>query len=200
MDPGGAERVMLARIRAGDREAFEAVVHETWDDLVEHLSSLLGSQEAAQDAAQETFIRLWEHRERWVDGSARGLVFRMGRNVALDEIRKERVRSHWTEREAREPGPSPGAAGPDELAELSECEARFRQALEALTPARRETVELVRLRGLSHREAAEALEISGQTVANRMTLALADLRILLADLLPQLASGEAGPARETNGG
>jgi transmembrane sensor len=33
--------------------------------LVEYLSTIVGSDEAAQDAAQEAFVRLWEHRDRW---------------------------------------------------------------------------------------------------------------------------------------
>jgi len=94
-----------------------------------------------------------------------------------------------------------GESGPEDVAELGEYELRFREALASLTPGRREVIELVRLRGLTHQEAADALEISQQTVANRMTLALADLRVLLADILPDLkAHRPATTARETHDG
>jgi RNA polymerase sigma factor (sigma-70 family) len=174
--------VVLARIRSGEREAFEGLVEETWEDLVEHLTWILGSRDAAEDASQETFVRLWERREQWHDGSARALVFRIGRNLAFDIRRRERRLSDWAAMEAAvvEVG-----IGPDDFAEASECEQRFRRALASLASGRREVIELVRLRGLTHHEAAEALGISQQTVANRMTLALADLRVLLADVLPQ---------------
>ena len=188
----------LVRIRAGERDAFEGLVNATWGDLVEHLTWILGSRDAAEDAGQEAFTRLWERRERWEAGSARALVFRIGRNLAFDARRRERVRRDWAEREAIV---VQSGAGPDDLAAASECERAFRKALSALTPARREVIELVRLRGLSHQEAAEALEISLQTVANRMTLALADLRVLLADVLPSVeAELHATPGRETNDG
>jgi RNA polymerase sigma-70 factor (ECF subfamily) len=190
----------LARIRAGERAAFERLVEGTWDDLVDHLAWILGSREAAEDAGQEAFIRLWERRERWRDGSARALVVRIGRNLAFDARRRERVRRDWAAREARAAEHVTGL-GADALAEMSEYEACFRRALAALTPGRREVVELVRLRGLTHQEAAEALEISQQTVANRMTLALADLRALLADALPGLRAGaRVTHDRETNDG
>lgn len=171
----------LDRIRAGDRDAFERLVAGTWDDLVDHLTWILGSPDAAEDVGQEAFVRLWERRERWHDGSARALVFRIARNLAFDMRRRERVRRDWA---AAEAAVIESGTEPDELAEASECERSFRRALAALTPGRREVIELVRLRGLTHQEAAEALEISRQTVANRMTLALADLRVLLADVLP----------------
>jgi RNA polymerase sigma-70 factor (ECF subfamily) len=190
--------VILARIRAGDRDAFAGLVNEVWDPLVEHLTWVLGSQEAAEDTGQEALIRIWERREQWHDGSARALVFRIGRNLALDVRRKERVRSDWAAREAEE---VVGEDGPEDVAQLGEYEYRFREALATLTPGRREVIELIRLRGLTHQEAAEALEISQQTVANRMTLALADLRVLLADILPDLkAHRPATTAREIHDG
>ena len=174
----------LSRIRAGQRKAFEALVNETWDDLAEYVSSILASREAAEDVCQDAFIRVWEFRDRWHDGSARALVFRIGRNLAFDLRRRERVRRTWVAQQR----PTEHCTVPtDELAESSYLELRFREALSALTPGRRQAVESVRLRGLTHQEAAEALGISRQTVANRMTLALADLRILLADVLPNCA-------------
>lgn len=176
--------MILSRIRAGDREAFETFVNETWDDLVEYLTWVLASREAAEDTCQDAFVRLWEQRERWRDGSARSLLFRIARNLAFDARRREQVRREWA---AREGATAPTWSGSDEDAELSELECRFQEALAALTPARRETVESVRLRGLTHEEAAAALGVSQQTIANRMTLALADLRLLLSDVLPDSA-------------
>lgn len=184
---GQMTEVSLAGITAGDGEAFARLVHGVWDDLVDHLAWILESREAAEDAAQEALIRIWEQRERWHDGSARALVFRMARNLAFDARRRERVRREWADREAEV---AQTGVEPDALAETSEYEQRFREALQALTPGRREAIELVRLKGLTHQEAAEAIGISQQTVANRMTLALADLRVLLADVLPQLRPGE----------
>ena len=186
--------MVLSRIRAGDQEAFAALVADTWDDLVEHLAWLLGSREAAQDAAQEAMIRIWERREEWHEGSARGLVFRIGRNAALDARRREKVRLRWRSAQVKEPSPPP--EGPEEEMRWSEYEGRLRSALDALPPARREVVELVRLRGLTHREVAELLGLSQQTVANRMTLALAELRTILADLLPELMTHPQPPAEE----
>ena len=58
---------------------------------------------------------------------------------------------------------------------------RFGEALESLPPRRREVFELVRLRGLSHRDAAEVLELSNRTVANHLRLAMKDMRDMLSD-------------------
>lgn len=182
----------LSRIRAGERAAFETLVSDTWDDLVDYLTWILASRDAAEDACQDAFLRLWEQRERWHDGSARALLFRIGRNLAFDAKRRERIRRKWAERETTTPG---GWRDAEEQAQISELEHRFREALAALTPARRKTVESVRLHGLTHVEAAEALGVSRQTIANRMTLALADLRLLLRDVLPDATAKGARTAR-----
>jgi RNA polymerase sigma factor (sigma-70 family) len=183
---GILERMSLAEIGVGRKDAFEDLVNEAWDDLVNYLTWILASREAAEDSCQEAFLRLWERREQWHDGSARALVFRIGKNLAYDARRRTTVRRRWVRREMEEVR---FGERPDEHYENSEVEARFRKALAGLTPSRREAVEQVRLRGLSHKEAADALGISRQTVANRMTLALKDLRVLLADVLPQLPGG-----------
>lgn len=189
--------MVLSRIRAGERDAFAHLVDATWADLVDHLTWILASRESAEDVAQEAFVRLWEKRERWQDGSGRALVFRIARNLAFDLRRRERVHRDWATRES---AVLEVASSPDDPVEASECERAFRKALACLTRGRREVIELVRLRGLTHREAAEALEISQQTVANRMTLALADLRVLLVDVLPSLETEPPMRSRESTDG
>lgn len=183
--------VTLERIRAGDPRALEELLREAWAPLVRHLASLVGSPEAAQDAAQEAFVRLWERRERWEGGSARALVFRMGRNAALDQTRRRRVRERWAGGEGT--GMPATAPAPDEDLARAELGRRVDAALAALPPRRREVFELVRFEGLSYREVADAMELSVQTVANHMSLALRDLREGLAELVapPSPAEPEA---------
>ncbi|MEQ9400673.1 MAG: sigma-70 family RNA polymerase sigma factor [Longimicrobiales bacterium] len=198
MDEGTAPRTWrfaleLERIREGDTEALGRLVADAWAPLVRYLEGLTESSEAAQDAAQEALVRLWTHRERWGGGSARAILFRIGRNVALDQGRRAEVRRRFFRREGpvladlRPPTPS------DEL-RRSEARTRIDEAIASLPPRRREVFGLVRLEGFSYREAADALGVSPQTVANQMSLALRDLRDLLADLAPEAAHGTDAPS------
>ena len=189
----------LDRIRSGDERALADLLRESWAPLVRYLGTLSETREAAEDAAQEAFVRLWEHRERWTTGTARGLLFRIGRNVALDSRRKGAVRSRlWVEAAnsaARRP-PTPI----DELLE-SEAAKRIRAAVAALPERRGEVFRLVRYHGLSYREVADALDIAELTVANHLTRALAELREHLPDLLGDNPPRRAEAAdKEGNGG
>lgn len=169
-------------------------MREAWAPLVTHLSTLVGSGAAAQDAAQEAFVRLWEHRERWESGSARAVLFRIGRNVALDERRRAAVRRRWARSPSAQP-PSP-LPTPAEEAEAAEFADRFWLALEALPPRRREVFELVRFSGLSYAETAHVMDLSEQTVANQMSRALKDLRHLLSGFLSDADAGGGAWGRE----
>lgn len=170
----------LERIRAGDVEALGELLRDAWAPLLRHLGPIAGSADAAEDAAQEAFVRLWERREHWQYGSARALLFRIGRNAALDATRRGEVR----ERRQRHPlaGP-PAPATPEEELAQTEVRARVEAALAGLAPRRREVFELVRFGGLTYQEVAEALELSPQTVANHMSFALRDLRSELAEVV-----------------
>lgn len=171
----------LERIRRGDEEALSALLLETWVPLVRYLRSLSTTIDAAEDAAQEAFVRLWERRERWEAGTARGLLFRIGRNVVLDQRRRSEVRGRLRERIGESVQLRPSTPEDDLLA--LEAATAIGQALGELPDRQREIFELVRLHGLSYREVADALQISEQTVANQMSRALATLRSGLADLL-----------------
>lgn len=183
----------LEAIRSGDPEAFGRLLREAWAPLVRYLASLLDSVEAAEDAAQEAFVRLWEHRDRWRSGSPRAVVFRIGRNVALDLKRGDKVRRRWRQKHRADQIRSPST--PDEELACKEALQRFQEALESLPPRRREVFELIRLRGLSHQEAAEVLDISYRTVANHLFLAMKDIQDMLSDF-PSQSSQEEGVSGE----
>ena len=155
--------------------------------MVRFLERRGDSLESAQDAAQEAFVRLWQYRERWSSGSAKALLYRMALNISTDRRRTAATRrQRRAEMELAEPEPP---STPEHDLESREAEARFTAALEALPKRRREVFQLVRHDGLSYREIAHVLELSPQTVANHMSMALADLRAALADLLTPAASG-----------
>jgi len=189
----------LDRIRAGDEGALADLVAEVWKPLVLYLRGILGGEDSAEDAAQEALIRFWEHRGRWTSGSARAVVFRIGRNVALDLNRQVRART----RRAVDGGDlvAPAPSGPEQDAAASELRLLLAEAIESLPPRRREVFELVRFRGLAYREVGEILGLSTQTVANHLTLAHKDLRRFLKDPSGRAATeGEAAEDRRSSGG
>jgi RNA polymerase sigma-70 factor (ECF subfamily) len=171
---------LLSRIRQGDSDALGIVLERHWPAVVRYASDILDSRDAAEDVAQETFVRLWERREAWrLEGSVRALLLRVTRNLSLDELRRRSAR-HKTARSAPQP---PLRLLPDEELEHRELRSILTRAVDSLPERRREVFVLVRHYGLSYRETAAVLDLAPQTVANHLTLAVADLRRLLRPYL-----------------
>ena len=167
----------LEGIQRGDTQALACVLERYWASVTRYASRVLESRDAGEDVAQEVFVRLWERREAWkAEGSLRALLFRLARNLAVDELRRRAAQCRAAERTSRRPTPRT----PQAVAEQEEIGAAVARALETLPERRREVFVLVRYHGLSYRDAAQVLGLSPQTVANHLSLALADLRTALA--------------------
>lgn len=170
---------LVRGLRAGDEACLQGLLDAHWAGVVRYAASILADPADAQDAAQEAFVRLWERRESWsIEGSVRGLLYTIARNAALDELRRR-------DRHAAAAGESapPTAPTPVQEAEGEELRRTAAEAVSRLPAQRREVFRLVREHGLTHREVSEVLGLSPQTVANHMSLALADLRRALRPYL-----------------
>lgn len=177
-DPPDGE-TLVRGLRAGEPWSLQRLLDAHWDGVVRYAEGILADTGDAQDAAQEAFVRLWERRETWsIEGSVRGLLYTMARNAALDELRRRDRRAA-----VATAVPAPEPTRPDRDAEGSELRRAAEGAVRRLPAQRREVFRLVREHGLSHREIADVLGLSPQTVANHMSLALADLRRALRPYL-----------------
>jgi len=177
------DREIVERLRSGDTRALERLVELYWEPLARYAEGILERGEGGDDVAQEVFVRLWSRRgSLGQEGSLRAFLYSMARNAAIDERRRERRHA------ARAALADPPAACPSPLdgAEESELAERAAAAVAALPPRRREVFRLVREGGMSYADVAAVMDISPQTVANHMSLALASLR----DALGRGTSGQ----------
>lgn len=180
--PPTSDAEILAGLRAGDASSLRELLKRHLPALRRYAERILGGLGDPQDAVQEAFIRLWTHRERWNRGtSVRSLLFTITRNAALDELRRRRREVSFSD----PPVSSRGVEIPPPLFHLQEEELWevAEKAIADLPPRRREIFRLVREGGLTYREVAEVLDLSPQTVANLMSLALRNLRVSLGPVL-----------------
>ncbi len=185
MTEEAADIALLARVLNGDEAGLAALLDRHWKSLVRYSLTILQDSDAAEDVVQQVFVRLWEHRETWgLGGSVLGLLFRMTRNLSLDESRQREARQRAVDKAANPEQP----AGPAEHVENDEIGAAIQAALAKLPQRRREVFILVREHGLSYNETAEALGIAPQTVANHLSMALSELK----EALTPVFSGQHG--------
>lgn len=176
--PSSEERrlsALMIRIVEGSPAAFQELMDGLWAELVRFAAWELADLDAAKDVVQGAFVHLWEHRRSWVAaGSPRSYLYRIVQHRIIDQRRHGKVRALWAESEMSRPHRGPPT--PADVLATKELQRAFEQAVSDLSPRRREVFYLVVIRGLGHREVAELLGISEQTVANQVSSALSAVR------------------------
>ncbi len=163
------------RIKASDREAFEAVFDALHDPLARYALQITGHKAAARDIVQYAFTSLWDMRDDLDPGeSLEALLFRIVRNRAYNTERDRRTREdkHSELRRNAEP------VQPDVAAQMDadRLEADLRAWIEELPDRQREALTLSRFENLSHESIADVMDISPRTVNNHIVQALKKLR------------------------
>lgn len=179
------ERVWVARGRAGDVGAFEAIFRRYYQHLCAFAERLLHSPDASRDAVQDVFVAIWHQRDACQGcDNLRFYLFTAVRNRVLKLIRHQRVVERTRERmtaEQRSPGTGSAPETPDEELAASELAATVELIIQQLPERSREAYLLHRREGLSYAEIADVMGVSIRTVENHIARALRGLREGLSD-------------------
>jgi RNA polymerase sigma-70 factor (ECF subfamily) len=140
---------------------------------------VLSDASAADDVAQEVFIRLWQRPHLFdpTRGSLAALLSVMARSRALDRLRADGAADRARDRLAAVEAFAPASVeGPAEALERRATSAELHGALRRLPPAQRETIELAYGRELSSAEIARLTHVGRATARSRLRLGLGKLR------------------------
>jgi RNA polymerase sigma-70 factor (ECF subfamily) len=161
-----------------DEAAFDELYGRYGRAVYAVVVRLIGDRAGSEDVVQQAFTNVWRaaagyHRER---GPARGWLFAIARNAAVDALRPRAAASRWEEPDLPDDGP-----GPDERAAAAEQAFRVHAAVDGLPDQEREVIELAYFDGLSQSEVAARLGAPLGTVKTRTRRALAHLADRLAE-------------------
>ncbi len=192
---GASERQpaeLLAAIRRGDSDAFEALARENAPALFRTALRLTGRREDAEDLVQEVLVRALPALRRF-EGRAKlsTYLFRALGNLWKNQLRsKKRSRVvEWfrrgtdddTDDERTPPDPPDREPLPTERLQARELAVEVRAAVARLDPPRRLTLLLREVEEMSYEEIAVATDVPVGTVRSRLARAREDLRRLLGD-------------------
>src|SRR5580704_9363826 len=97
---------MLAMAADDRTREFEALLAAYQDKVFRLCYSMLGDRAQAEDAAQESFLRIWKSIDRYRGDSALGTwIFSIARNVCLTAISKRAARKSAPIEEAERAAP-----------------------------------------------------------------------------------------------
>ena len=83
-----------------DNKAFERTVCMNKDRVHSYATMMLRDPTEAQDVAQETMVRLWQHRETVRLDASRSWLMRTAHNLCIDRMRRKKVRAEIEESQA----------------------------------------------------------------------------------------------------
>ncbi len=183
METLGTDELIVQRALGGDAEAFGELVRRWERRIVALTYGLLGREEDARDATQETFLAAFRNL-RGFRGEAKvsSWLHRIAVNQCLTRRRRAKVRN---ESALEEDGDNTGGfAAPIEYSPANVVEGRqrtaaVRRALNSLPIELRQVVVMKEFEELTFREIAEALDLPLSTVKSRMYTGLKQLQMRL---------------------
>jgi len=170
---------LLNLLRLGDRAAYTEIYDRYIFALLNHAYNKTRSREEAKDIVQEVFVTLWARRESLSIDYLAGYLFRSVRNIFLNQVAHQAIQDKFILSMEKFAASNDIA---DHLIREKQLMAIIEREIAALPPKMREVFVLSRKEHLSHREIAEKLAISEQTVSKQVTNALKILRVKLGVL------------------
>ncbi|HEX8846693.1 MAG TPA: sigma-70 family RNA polymerase sigma factor [Pyrinomonadaceae bacterium] len=176
---------------SGDAEAFGEIVRR-WERRIFALAyGMLGREEDARDATQETFLSAFRNL-RGFRGEAKvsSWLHRIAVNQCITRQRRAKVRGETAlEDETEADGASyfaPATASPAHAAESSERTQVIRRAVKALPTELRQVIVMKEFEELTFQEIADALDLPLSTVKSRLYTALRQLQMRLKNMASEV--------------
>ena len=170
-----SDEALLAGLASGDAEAAAAFVRRFQRRVYGLALTILREPTAAEDAAQEAFLRAWRHAETYDPRRGRVLTWLLGiaRNVAIDTVRLKRAEPLDPETLANRMLDAGESVAP--VAAFAEQQ-RLRDAMRALPVEQRRALFLSAYMGRTANEISALEGIPVGTTKTRIRTAMIRLR------------------------
>jgi len=160
----GSEKDLLARLKAGERSAFDEVMRRFHQPLLRLAASITGDRESGEDVVQDAFFRFWQGIGQFNGrASLSTYLYRITLNRAVDRIRGRRRRDGAMNRFRHQVDAV--VASP---AEKMEREDLLHAALGMLPVKFKVPLLLLEVEQMAYREIADVLGLTLNTVRSRV--------------------------------
>lgn len=167
-----SDQNLIDNIRLGDHNSFKHLFERYWSELYIYAYNILGSKIICEDLVQDVFTDLWKRAREQNIAHPKAYLYKSIKFQTLSYIRSNSIHQKYIERfqvvrtiQNLE----------DEI-NFNELDLLLSNAVKKLPKGCRTVFELSRVHCLDHKEIAEKLNISNQTVKNQISKALHHLR------------------------
>jgi len=183
------EMAWVTQAQQGSDEAFTKLVEAYQTHVYNLCYRMLGEPESAEDAAQETFLRAFQHLHRY--DSKRPFatwLLSIAAHYCIDRLRRRRFAMMSIDQDEEEGGfelPDADAPNPEAEAVHSEQRQRMQGLLKRLDAVDRAAIVLRYWEDYSEAEIAEALDLTVSAVKSRLHRARRELAGLWQEETPR---------------
>jgi RNA polymerase sigma factor (sigma-70 family) len=179
---GNVVRRMMPTERTSVAELVTRLFGSHDAQLRRYLQRMLGSKQAAEEVAQETYTKLFRLCRPEDVRCPRALLFDMATKHAIDYLRAERTRTAVLGSTEEIDQVSDAVARPDHSAAIAQAMGHLRKVIEELRPKYKEVFVLRFVHQMSHQEIADRLDITADAAQQRAATALSECRSKLEAL------------------
>jgi|AntRauTorckE6833_2_1112554.scaffolds.fasta_scaffold89894_2 RNA polymerase sigma-70 factor (ECF subfamily) len=171
--------LMLRIAQQKDQDAFATLVNRYRHKLFATCYRMLGQQAEAEEAVQDSFLKLWNYAKSWdaEKASLNTWLYTITGNTCRDVLRKRKaiLVEHDDNRESELPGGQ-------EVVEQKEQARLVKKAINELPERQREALVLSYYQGLSHKEIGAIMGSSPKSIEGLIARARTDLKQQLSFL------------------
>ncbi|MCD6062140.1 MAG: polymerase, sigma-24 subunit, subfamily [Flavipsychrobacter sp.] len=161
----------------GLESVFKDLFAREYERLCRYAYTYMQDEHMAEDVVQETFIKIWEQKKELISSSdIKFYLITAVRNNCISVLRKQKSQRTTFTDNTPEPDPEPFFTERQHHDRANDDARRISEALNQLPPKCKEVFLLVKMQGMSYKQAAETLGISVKTIENQMGKAIKVLR------------------------
>ncbi len=189
------DEVLMEQLAGGSQLAFEELLarHET--AVITFCYGFMRNREAAEDAAQETFLRVFRNSKRYQPvAKFTTWLYRIAANLCINELKKGKLRQNLSLDEPLGADPDgtkiierivSGEGSPLTAVEKREAQDLISKAIDHLPDEQRTTLIMVEYHHMPYQDIADVLDVSVSAIKMRVKRARETLRETLKILQVQ---------------
>lgn len=185
--PAPSDEVLMAQVQQGDQAAYQLLVRRHAQGLQSFAQRLLRQPDDADDVAQETLLRIWQHAQQWQLERVRfsSWLYRIAHNLCMDRLRRaKRQRTDVMDNDTLDQAASGELAGPEQQFSNAALGKRLHLAIAALPERQRSALMMCFHQGFTNQQAAAVLSISIDALESLLARGRRTLRLQLAAWQP----------------
>ncbi|WP_115462109.1 RNA polymerase sigma factor [Winogradskyella aurantiaca] len=166
------EQRIISYLQQGDKRALNLLYENYSGSLFGVILKVTSNQELAEDALQETFVKVWKNASKYDPKKAKLFtwLYRIARNTAIDKLRSYNNRHH------KEVQIDKSDVYILPTMNINQDVMDIKKHLETLDEKYQIVIKALYFEGLTQQEASEELEIPLGTVKSRLKIGLRELK------------------------